>query len=67
MGMRVAIDTDRCAGHALCVDACPSVFTTDDLGYAALVLEGAVPAGAEDDADLAVVSCPERAIAVIEA
>jgi|tagenome__1003787_1003787.scaffolds.fasta_scaffold20476857_2 ferredoxin len=65
--MKVAIDSERCAGHALCVDACPAVFTSDDLGYAALVRDGAVPAGAEDDVDLAIASCPERAIAVTEA
>jgi ferredoxin len=65
--MRVAIDTERCAGHALCVDACPAVFTTDDLGYAALVSSDVVPEGAEDDADLAVASCPERAILVTAA
>jgi ferredoxin len=64
--VRVALDAERCAGHALCADACPSVFTTDDLGYGALVAGGAVPAGAEDDADLAVVSCPEQAISVVE-
>jgi ferredoxin len=62
--MKVEIDTERCAGHALCVDACPAVFTTDDLGYAALVSGGVVPEGAEDDADLAIASCPERAISV---
>jgi ferredoxin len=64
--MKVAVDTERCAGHALCADVCPAVFTTDDLGYAALVSGGAVPEGAEDDVDLAIASCPERAISVLQ-
>jgi ferredoxin len=62
--MKVAVDAERCAGHALCVDACPAVFTSDELGYAALVSGGVVPEGAEDDVDLAIASCPERAISV---
>jgi ferredoxin len=64
--VKVAIDQDRCAGHALCVDFCPTVFVSNPLGYAELVDDGVVPQGDEDDAGVAIASCPERAIDEVE-
>jgi ferredoxin len=64
--VKVAIDRELCAGHALCADFCPSVFVSDEEGYAGLLNGGAVPEGDEDDAGVAIASCPERAIAEVE-
>ena len=64
--MRVAIDREMCTGHAQCSAVCPSVFGNDEYGYAVLVTaDGAVPPGTEDDARLAVESCPEQALSVL--
>jgi ferredoxin len=64
--MKVAVDRSACVGHAQCSAICPSVFSNDDLGYAVLIDDGVVPTEAEDDALLAVDSCPEQAISVVE-
>ena len=65
--MKVAVDRNTCTGHAQCSAICPSVFESDELGYAVLATaDGVVPAGDEDDARLAVESCPERALTVVE-
>jgi ferredoxin len=60
--MKVAVDGTLCAGHAQCVIACPSVFDSDDQGYAVLLNDGVVPAGDEQAASDAIAACPERAI-----
>jgi ferredoxin len=64
--MKVAVDRSACVGHAQCSAICPTVFSNDDLGYAVLLDAGVVPAAAEHDALLAVDSCPEQAISVVE-
>jgi ferredoxin len=65
--VKVAIDREACVGHAQCSAICPSVFGNDEYGYAVLVLpDGSVPAGDEEDAVLAVDSCPEQALSVTE-
>jgi ferredoxin len=65
--VKVAIDRDICVGHAQCSAICPSVFGSDESGYAVLATDGGVvPAGDEADARLAVDSCPERALSVVE-
>jgi len=65
--MKVAVDRSTCVGHAQCSAICPSVFGSDELGYAVLVTaDGVVPAGDEGDARLAVDSCPERALSLVE-
>jgi ferredoxin len=65
--MKVAVDRSACVGHAQCSAICPTVFSNDELGYAVVIHDGVVPAEAEDDAVLAVESCPEQAISVVEA
>lgn len=64
--MKVAVDSARCAGHAQCVVACPSVFDSDEQGYAVLVNEGVVPEGDEVAAGDAIAACPERAITRVD-
>ena len=64
--VRVSLDRSACVGHAQCSAICPAVFSNDELGYAIVHAEGVVPPGAEEDAQLAVDSCPEQAIHVAE-
>jgi ferredoxin len=62
--MRVAVDADRCEGHARCWGICPEVFDLDDEGHAIVVLDGDVPIDLEAKVADAVRNCPERAITV---
>jgi ferredoxin len=55
-----------CVGHAQCSAICPAVFSNDERGYAVVAGDGEVPAGEEEAAQLAVDSCPEQAISVLE-
>jgi ferredoxin len=64
--VRVDLDRSACVGHAQCSAICPTVFSNDEMGYAILHAEGVVPTGSEEDAQLAVDSCPEQAIRVAE-
>ena len=59
--MKVAIDEDRCRGHAVCCAVCPEVFTLTDDGYAA-VEKPEVEPEFEESVRSAASSCPERAI-----
>jgi ferredoxin len=59
--MRVAIDAERCQGHARCWDICPEVFALDDEGHG-YVRVADVPAELQEKARDAVRNCPERAI-----
>jgi ferredoxin len=61
--MRVAVDADRCEGHARCWSICPEVFELDDEGHA-VVLTSEVPEDLEAKAREAATNCPERAITV---
>ncbi len=63
--MKVHIDSERCQGHGRCYDLAPSLFGEDDEGYGQVLGDGAVPAGGEREARLAVANCPERAIEVL--
>lgn len=59
--MRVTVDDDRCAGHAVCCSLSEEVFTLTDDGYA-VAISGEVPPELEDAVRQAVTRCPERAI-----
>lgn len=63
--MRVSVDRSMCVGHAQCSAICPSVFGNDEMGYAVVVGDGTVDPADEDDARLAVESCPEQAISIV--
>jgi ferredoxin len=63
--MRILVDANRCQGHTLCAEAAPELFTlSDEDGHATAttddVLESQRPAAA-----LAVETCPERAIRIL--
>jgi AcrR family transcriptional regulator/ferredoxin len=65
--VKVRIDHERCQGHGRCYDLAPGLFGDDDEGYGTVLGDGTVPPGREDDARLAELNCPERAIDVEEA
>lgn len=62
--MRIVLDNEACQGHGRCYALSPTLFDTDDDGYAVLLVEGEVPAGSEDAARLAADNCPEFAITI---
>ncbi len=64
---RVHIDRSRCQGHARCAVVAPELFALDELGNARPVGDGTVPPDLVGKARLAEASCPEIAIAIIEA
>jgi ferredoxin len=62
--MRVRYNNDACQGHGRCYSLAPSVFESDDEGFAVLKVEGEVPAELEEEAVLAAENCPEFAIEI---
>lgn len=64
--MRVHVDTEKCQGHNRCYNISSELFDVDDEGYATVLNDGVVPAGLEDKAELAIMNCPERAIAIVD-
>jgi ferredoxin len=64
--VKVAVDSEICAGHGNCTAICPDVFELTDHGYAVALAED-VPSEFEDTVRNAVSQCPERAISISEA
>jgi ferredoxin len=61
--MKVKVIGERCTGHGRCWAVAPEVFTADDEGFnSALDSTVDVPAGHEEEASDAVLSCPESAL-----
>lgn len=61
--MRLAIDPQRCQGHARCWDLAPELFDLNDEAHG-VVREPDVPLELEAKAREAVQNCPERAISI---
>ena len=53
---------DTCVGCGLCADVCPEVFVME--ADKAVVKGGAVPSGAEENAEKAKSDCPVEAITI---
>ena len=64
--MKIAVDAEKCQGHARCYALAPDLFVIDDYGESSVVGDGTVPPGAEERAALAIANCPELAISEIE-
>jgi ferredoxin len=62
--MKVRVDEDKCQGHGLCRLSAPDLFFARDEDGHAYVKDETVPAGQEDEAQLAADSCPELAIEI---
>lgn len=61
--MKVAIDTEICAGFGICVGICPEVFELHDDGYATVLVDE-VPPNLEDLVRRAADQCPAQAISL---
>jgi ferredoxin len=61
--VKVAVDEDRCRGHAVCCSLCPEVFTLTDDGYSTVQV-GEVPVEFEEAVLVAARRCPELAISL---
>lgn len=62
--MRIAVDAERCQGHARCYALSPELFSLDDYGQSTANDDGTVPPEFEDKAQLAIANCPENAITI---
>ncbi|EOM75108.1 ferredoxin [Rhodococcus rhodnii] len=60
--MRVAVDATKCDGYGTCFEMCPSVFRSDEWGYASTVGDGTVPPDQAAVARRAISLCAEQAI-----
>ena len=58
--------TERCQGHMMCMLAAERLFRIDDEIGNAHVIYDEVPVGEEEAARLAIRSCPESAIEIID-
>jgi ferredoxin len=63
--VKVHISSERCQGHGRCYDLAPGLFGEDDEGYGTVLGGGTVPPGQENDARLAALNCPERAVELL--
>lgn len=64
--MKVRVNGERCQGHVMCVLACPEVFLVNDDDGHAYVAQEVVAKEFEESVRLAVRSCPEKAIEIVE-
>jgi ferredoxin len=65
--MRVTVSAELCSGQGRCYSVSPDLFTPDDEGFVEQRgTEFEVPAGLEEQARLAVNSCPEGAISLVD-
>ena len=63
--MKIVVDHDKCSAHGRCFAVASDVYDVDDDGFNAM--DGTeVPAGLEPTAHEGALSCPERAITLIE-
>ncbi len=64
--MRIAVDAQKCQGHARCYALSPELFSVDDYGQASVNGDGTVPPELVEKAELAIANCPEFAISVVD-
>ena len=64
--VKLAVDAEKCQGHARCYALAPRLFQIDDYGQSSVVGDGTVPPGEEERAVLAIANCPELAITEVE-
>ncbi len=62
--LHLTVDPDLCQGHARCYALAPELFDIDDVDGHSQAKPGPVPVELEAKAELAVRSCPERAISL---
>jgi ferredoxin len=62
--MKIAVDAEKCQGHARCYAVSPELFSVDDYGQSTVNGDGTVPPALEAKAELAIANCPESAITI---
>ena len=65
MTMKVYVDVKHCMGNARCAAVAPELFELNDEGYVT-VSEVDVPEGLEEQAHVAIESCPEQVLTLAE-
>ncbi|MFW0785799.1 ferredoxin [Gordonia sp. CPCC 206044] len=60
--MRVRVDNDVCQGHTLCWMTAPDYFVLDEVDGHATAVDEEIPVDRADEVQVAIRSCPERAI-----
>lgn len=63
--MKIAVEIERCCGHARCAAVAPEIFVLNGVGYLETPLIE-VPAGSEALAQRGLRACPERCMSVAE-
>jgi ferredoxin len=63
--MKIRVDVSRCTGHAQCAAQAPGIFLLDDYGNCSADGREVKP-DEVDAAQAGALSCPERAIEIIE-
>ncbi len=64
--IRVELDRSRCSGHGRCYDLAPEVFEADEDGYGTVKVRGPLEGPLLEAARRGELSCPERAISLVE-
>ena len=60
----LAIDSDRCQGHAICYLLAPDLFEVDDEGRGSVTRDAMESDDDQAQAAVAIDRCPERAISL---
>lgn len=63
--MKIHVESERCTGHARCIEFGPHVYVLDDLGYNSTDIDHVAPELIEE-ARRGAAACPERAINIID-
>ena len=63
--MKVKIDYDLCESNAICVDACPEIFSIDE-NDKLIVSTGKPDEALRDKLQRAVANCPRQALTLID-
>ena len=61
--MRISIDSHLCTGHGLCYSVAKTLIDYDERGYG-VVIHPELDPSMMDEAQRAVMSCPEQAISI---
>jgi len=64
--MRIVLDAAKCTGHGRCYVIARLLVRDDERGYGTVIGDGEVAPDLSELARKAVLSCPERAITVVE-
>jgi ferredoxin len=63
--MKLAVEIERCCGHARCASVAPDMFVLNEVGYLDTPLI-VVPEGQEALAKRGARACPERCVSIVE-